>query len=986
MGRHLWTALGLALVAGALFALLSPTQDVHIETIATQSADNQSQADKGRLARGSKEPELNPGTSPRPVAEPPQIVGTVIDAETEAAVQGARVMVLRTNTHDSAFASSNKHGAFSIHGVEPGSWLLIVWHPDYLPAGMQDWKLAITSGRMPEQLRIVVPEDGAEPMQRTVRLSRGRTLHGRVFDAKGLPVGGARIHIQLPETVLGVKLGTTSLARLISQHSPVVTAADGRFTCTCSPSPLFKLQYAAVKGDSICRFIEASLNGDHDTVELRLLEPAAVSGTVRRMNESPAHGVRVLPLQVDTWRREYAMPPVEQAVTAPNGTYSLPTLPPGPTELAAAWGQKGECFRSVAPRAGSHMSDVDFVVSDKYKLQGRLVTKDGAPLAGELIHVREHPSGLLGNYFAAFTDAKGTFKVEALHGPLTVTQHLPGRALELARDFVPKEPVSTFVGERSTITRIDVRVIDDKGNSATEYSANAWSLKDSPVGNEQGLNVEIEGRRGTSTLEVPGELPIVIHVYDVSFDADEQSEEGLTKAIELSEIPASGTVDIVVNSTSAIRGRITDLQRKPIPNLTVSLLKKEMIYDGEGEILKERVPVDADGWYSFPSLPHTTFVRVNSPAGFARVDDIEHLEGGPERFISLARAGTIAGRVHAPNIQSIAKKIILRVTWEQPFGEHIQDNNRFAIPIRPDGTFSFPHAPTDRAMRLAFDSDSTAALGFQVPKAVDGVRAGDQDVALRLVRGLHIQGLVAISGGEKPKLLRIMARSCEEPLSWGQVMRHLRIVDVDSTNTFRIGGLTSGRYALELIGYFERGHAVLARTVVPPMDGVTISVHAPGQIDVELGRTREAMAFVYRRGSALLVTSARERSDRMAIRNLPSDQRYDIRIESEDQVSIHSNVSVGDTIRPKFRKPLLLSGVVRMDSLSVEIEFVPAGEGAPARFSASGSGPFTVGVLEGSYRAVVLKPDFTPIVLAEDLRPGQTDITLTIPPGIGIQR
>lgn len=136
-----------------------------------------------------------------------EVVGTVVTSETGEPVEGARVAV-RGPSRPPTGAETDREGRYRFR-LPSGETYLDVLRP---PNGFaRPW------GAMPSRV-VVVPEGAARFEVTPFRLASAVTVGGRVVDAAGTPVAGAR--------VVEVSLGTR---RVPLQGSPSVTDARGSF-------------------------------------------------------------------------------------------------------------------------------------------------------------------------------------------------------------------------------------------------------------------------------------------------------------------------------------------------------------------------------------------------------------------------------------------------------------------------------------------------------------------------------------------------------------------------------------------------------------------------------------------------------------------------------------------------------------------------------------------------------------------------------------
>ena len=356
-----------------------------------------------------------------------RVGGTVRDERGEA-VPGAELTLAEGGLSPlPRRAQADDAGAFSLAGLLPGRHTMEVRAPGHVPT------------RMPLTL------DAGATERLTVELVRGATVAGRVLDAQGRPLEGARVRFAGAEPRLAAppvpgSLGVTAVVPPLPLFGVVeseswsgllgawhggestTSEADGRFELSGLTAGAGEV---VAEAPGLAPALSAGLRlraGEtRDGLELQLSEGARLEGRVLDARGFPAEGVVV------TLRAEREPAPRTQAAPA-DGTFTFDgvlgrvtltaraaALPPAREELVLEEGGR----REIELRLPEALAT----------LEGRLVDEDDAPVSFAVLALEaENPRTPARRTTPTRID--GTFRLDGLPAP-------PWRLHAEVRGFVP---------------------------------------------------------------------------------------------------------------------------------------------------------------------------------------------------------------------------------------------------------------------------------------------------------------------------------------------------------------------------------------------------------------------------------------------------------------------------------------------------------------------------------------------------------------------
>jgi hypothetical protein len=354
-----------------------------------------------------------------------RIVGRIFDASTNAPIRRAQIQ--GSNSLEFVDALSDDDGRFALD-LRPGQWRITVAKGGYFT-----WQLG--------QRR---PFDSSPPLTLTrgqrvtadVPLSRGGVITGRVFDESGEPLAALRVrvyrarmaqgHRRLEDVGAADYTDDTGAYRIFGlppgdyyvAASLRMAPLDSVVQTTYSPT-----YYPGTGELAEAQRIRVEL-GTESTAIFPLLpvRSVSVSGTVLTSSGGPANAF----LNVASESAEFGTPLGIGGVTQPDGTFTIPDVPPGRYTLSASLRGDGPSESGATPLTigTDDMSGITLVTGRPATMKGRFVADTGV--------VGKIPDGLV---IATAARAGGTvlssgsgsaFELDDLAEPFTLhVENLP---------------------------------------------------------------------------------------------------------------------------------------------------------------------------------------------------------------------------------------------------------------------------------------------------------------------------------------------------------------------------------------------------------------------------------------------------------------------------------------------------------------------------------------------------------------------------------
>ena len=255
----------------------------------------------------------------------------------------------------------------------------------------------------------------------TTRPGRGApsapaSISGRVTrKADGTGIAGAIVSVARAE--LGAMFDADEQPTTIA-----TTDATGAWTVSIAPAT-YKIGAAAmgfVPGMHDKLVVAA---GSRNTVDLALVAGGtAVTGTVNDVGGGPIGGARVTVQQASMLGGKGEL----VALTAPDGRYQL-TLADGSYSATASHEDYTSSTRGFALLGERH--SVDFVLAPGGGIRGQVVSRDGEPMPGAIVHARAGRSRMDGEARPVTADETGSFALKSLEsGAVSLTAKVRGFA------------------------------------------------------------------------------------------------------------------------------------------------------------------------------------------------------------------------------------------------------------------------------------------------------------------------------------------------------------------------------------------------------------------------------------------------------------------------------------------------------------------------------------------------------------------------------
>lgn len=447
------------------------------------------------------------------------------------------------------FSQRRADGAVLVRGVLPGTYEVTVSCEGFVPKDAYP-DLVVADASLEGQSWSVHP---------------GQSIRGKVVDAEGRPVAGARVSAR-------GKAGDDPRARLSAATSQR-TAIDGAFELHGLVPGRYELEpdHDELPSPTEPVVVELPAAGDVEGIELPLLAAGELRGIVRDEHGTAVGGVTVS-LRGPAWNN---------ATTNDEGRFVLRSVMVGEHRVVA---QRGVSDTMRAPGASdddaagervdvraNEVTEVELVVeSQAGRIAGRVVAEGGEPVADAFVEaVRESDSAAAAegggrgrarwgawSRQPVLTDEEGRFSLDGLaeQGVYTVLAYRKGGGEAVAEHVRAGADVELSIGEPGVLAGV-VRI--EGGGAPRRFTILAM---DRSAGiRESDTFFETDGAWRLTNLP-PG-------TYEVSVDA----AEGTAKVdVELAEGAEETELELVLAPRVTLEGRLVDAETgEPVVGLKV---------------------------------------------------------------------------------------------------------------------------------------------------------------------------------------------------------------------------------------------------------------------------------------------------------------------------------------------------------------------------------------------------------------------------------
>jgi protocatechuate 3,4-dioxygenase beta subunit len=516
------------------------------------------------------------------------LVGVVLDAEREAPIAGAEILVLEESIGVAPRAlRSGADGSFRVPGLRPMVHRVTVHAQGFTPVIAREWQPGT-------RLRI--------------ELEPGAVIAGVVVDERRRPIEGARIEVigeggdRQPIAIDGVS--TALRAAVFRAHEgasgPAAAPASWRGGPS-SPGALASLGALEVT------------TGDVPPIPLEPLAPVEPVAPTLVADAAAA-----------------ALPPtiVAQGLrSAADGSFRVAGVPAGWVQVVAradgyALGSTERIW--VAPRG--ERRNVEIVLSRAGRIDGTVALADGEPVARALI---EHRSDAEPWPRVVVADEEGRFAIENVSGAVTLRVPRPsGDAVQVRLDVGPGEVAQARLVLPPPGPTLAGRVLDERRRPVARAQVRVESM--APGGAPPRL--AITGDDGRFEVEDAPPAPYRIWASHVDY------AEGPPLDVE----SARGPVEIMLREGGEVTGSVVDRMRlEPIEGAEI------VLEQAAGTPLVRTARTDAEGAFALPRVaPGVWRVRIAAPQYACAERTIEVTPQGVDlRVIDLQPAATLEGDV-----------------------------------------------------------------------------------------------------------------------------------------------------------------------------------------------------------------------------------------------------------------------------------------------------------------------------------------------------
>ncbi|HEU4395929.1 MAG TPA: carboxypeptidase regulatory-like domain-containing protein, partial [Planctomycetota bacterium] len=666
---------------------------------------------------------------------------------------------------------SGEDGAYEVKGLQPGHFSGIQVRRD----GYLDFPDSRRGMMTSEQL------GAGAAVERDARLRKGAALVGRVADAKGTPVAGARV------------VATSFVpSRGMDYSPPVLTAEDGSFRLENLPSGMTLLRVHAegcAQADYPSNEWEALQTGPapescsvkvpeegEARKDLVVVRGGSVSGAVADRDGKPVPGLQVT---VSASKNSVGG---GTGTTDAEGNFRLEGVAPGDGLKVSAFGPKGVHGTSdeFSVAEAASVDGIRVAVTLGGSIAGRLSRADGGTLAEadlRLVQGAIDPDQpwnwdwqkrSAGSHPVA---ADGSFRIDGLReGKYTLLGDAPGAAeatsaaVELAAGEA-KEGVDLVLGEEKAIAG---RVVNEAGEPVVGARISAAKATNQNIywgGGGQGTVAAVTGADGAFTIGGTGDSSYKVTASAPGLSLESVTVKGGARDVLLT-LKAGGTISgLVVDESTG----------EPIAELTVHA--QPMVYTQDSMHMQSTARTGKDGRFTLRDLKP---VDWNVTAGQSWGSEGEHVPktvpnvkvGTADLRVAVARGVAISGSLVDGDGKPVSGQFGINAVGVDAEGDQDGSRQRWTQ-TDGDGTFRIPGLKPGNYDLQVNNWGGAGGEGW-APAARKGVVAGTEGVTIVMRRGAAITGKVLDEEGKpwsKEGYLTVTLSGETGPNqhSWGQI-------------------------------------------------------------------------------------------------------------------------------------------------------------------------------------------------------------------------
>lgn len=644
------------------------------------------------------------------------ISGRVLD-DASAPIAGICV-----NVKDGPGVQTDGSGAYSITGLDPGSYQLVFSDCNASPQYLDQWYLGRTDASSADSLSVA---DGADTLASDVVLTRGVVVSGTVTDTNGAPLAGITVSEQptngptVPATVQTDVNGAYS-SRPLAPGSYRVHFQDQ------NADPVWAGQYWKQAPSWNTADILTVKPGDPPTrvgIDARLTAGATIEGTVRDTSNLPLAGICV---DADVPTGNGGSDWISGTTTGADGTYAIGQLPAvdvrvhfhncagGP--FINQWYQSQSGFDGSTPivlAPGDDHTGVDAQLTRGTQVAGRVTDAQGNPLAGISVNVNSIGNGSSAN---ALTNAAGKFRTGAVTpgsyrvqfrddapGPVWAAQYWSGASTpELAKTLTVTGTDARIRSVNATLVASGTVTGTVTNRAAAPVGGICVSAETTATNGTDWVNGATTAPDGTYSIGGLPAAPLVVRFQDCNHTGPyveqwwkQASNVGAAQVLTIAAGVTRTGINAALDVAAEIRGTVTDRAGNPLGGICVQATTSTFVgglstTDGAGNYAVDLArpgkyvvqfvdcrdtPVYAGQWWTGP----TPGLPLPITVGRGRV--IAHVDAALRR----GAVGSISGRV--TNVHGAAMTTVCAIAFLP---------NQYALlaPVGPDGSYKVPAVPS----------------------------------------------------------------------------------------------------------------------------------------------------------------------------------------------------------------------------------------------------------------------------------------------------